>query len=95
MNRALRRDVGRKTMGAQQKAGRRSGSEPSKLGRDPRRETAEEAAGQPAVIVDHDAGRALVQIWKHSNHIALAPGFANEKQACSLNGRPRVRGDDG
>ncbi|MDB5500839.1 MAG: hypothetical protein JWR89_741 [Tardiphaga sp.] len=61
------------------KAKRRTASELSKLGRDRRRETAEETSRQPAVIVDHDAGHGAVQIWKHSNHIALAREFANER----------------
>ena len=62
-------------------------SELSKLGRDPRRETTEESSGQPAVIVDHDAVHQLVQIWKHSSHIALARTFANEKHVCVAVGR--------
>jgi hypothetical protein len=57
-------------------------SELSKLGRDPCRETTEESSGQPAVIVDHDAGYQLVQIWKHSSHIALAGAFANARLVC-------------
>ncbi|WP_168209926.1 hypothetical protein [Tardiphaga sp. vice154] len=72
------------------KANDRTASELSKLSRNPRREATEESSGQPAVIVDHDAGHQLVQIWKHCSHIAPAQAFANARHNAKKRGLRRA-----
>jgi hypothetical protein len=70
-------------------------SELSKRSGNAGREAAEESSGQPAMIVDDDANSVLVRIWKHSNHIALARGDANEGNDDLSASRLGPRGDDG